>query len=248
MLILRPHDIRPSEITDEALFWNRRRFLAPLPRVLPRSLRTGGEGTGRTTRAHPLADITSYNNFYEFGLDKADPSRNAHTLRTRPWTVAVEGEVHRPQTIAIDDILTRYSAEERVYRLRCVEGWSMVIPWMGFELNRLLQDVEPTSHAKFVAFTTLHDPAQMPGQKSGVLDWPYVEGLRLDEARHPLTILASGSTASRSNRTARRCGSWCRGSTASRASSRSSGSGSPASNRRRPGTSRRRTSTGSTPT
>jgi sulfoxide reductase catalytic subunit YedY len=199
MLILPPDDIRPSEITDEALFWSRRRFLgaaagalaaAAVPPAFAGS-RLPAPGP-RDEKLTPLADITSYNNFYEFGLDKADPSRHAHTLRTRPWTVSVEGEVHKPQTIAIDDILKRYPAEERVYRLRCVEGWSMVIPWMGFELNRLLADVEPTSHAKFVAFTTLHDPAQMPGQKSGVLDWPYVEGLRLDEALHPLTILAAG--------------------------------------------------------
>jgi sulfoxide reductase catalytic subunit YedY len=199
MLIRRPHDIRPSDITDEALFWNRRRFLgaaagalaaAAVPPAFAAS-RLPAPGS-RDEKLTPLADITSYNNFYEFGLDKSDPSRNAHTLRTRPWTVAVEGEVHKPQTIAIDDILRRYPVEERVYRLRCVEGWSMVIPWTGFELNRLLQDVEPTSHARFVAFTTLHDPAQMPGQKSGVLDWPYVEGLRLDEALHPLTILATG--------------------------------------------------------
>ena len=199
MLILRPHDIRPSEITDEALFWNRRRFLgaaagavaaAAVPPGLARSLRPAPGSQDDELTAYD--DITSYNNFYEFGLDKADPSRNAHTLRTRPWTVAVEGEVHKAQTIAIDDVLRRYPVEERVYRLRCVEGWSMVVPWMGFELNRLLKDVEPTSHARFVAFTTLHDPAQMPGQKSGVLDWPYVEGLRLDEALHPLTILATG--------------------------------------------------------
>jgi sulfoxide reductase catalytic subunit YedY len=106
--------------------------------------------------------------------------------------MVVDGEVHKPQTLAIEDVLRRYTAEERVYRLRCVEGWSMVIPWLGFELNRLLKDVEPTSQAKFVAFTTLHDPERMPGQRTGVLDWPYVEGLRLDEALHPLTILATG--------------------------------------------------------
>jgi sulfoxide reductase catalytic subunit YedY len=197
MLILRPNDIRPSEVTDEAVFWNRRQFLgaaagalaAAVAPPLPSVLRPSASGDDELT---PYDDITTYNNFYEFGLDKSDPSRNAHTLRTRPWTVAIEGEVHRPQTIAIDDVLRRYTAEERVYRLRCVEGWSMVIPWLGFELNRLLKDAEPTSHAKFVAFTTLHDPARMPGQRSGVLAWPYVEGLRLDEALHPLTILATG--------------------------------------------------------
>ena len=199
MRILRPNDIRPSEITDEAVFWNRRRFLgaaagalatAAVPPGLSRSLLPApGSPDDELT---PLDDITSYNNFYEFGLDKRDPSRNAHTLRTRPWSVVIEGEAHKPQTLAIDDILRRYTAEERVYRLRCVEGWSMVVPWLGFELNRLLKDVEPTSHAKFVAFTTLHDPARMPGQRTGVLDWPYVEGLRLDEAMHPLTLMTVG--------------------------------------------------------
>jgi len=199
MLILRPHDIRPSDITDEALFWNRRQFLGAAAGALaaaavspvPFGSRLPAPGSG-DDELTPYEDVTTYNNFYEFGLDKTDPSRNAHTLRTRPWTVSIEGEVHKPQTIAIDDIVRRYAAAERVYRLRCVEGWSMVIPWLGFELHRLLADAEPTSHARFVAFTTLHDPVQMPGQKSGVLDWPYVEGLRLDEALHPLTILATG--------------------------------------------------------
>ncbi|MGH7530138.1 MAG: protein-methionine-sulfoxide reductase catalytic subunit MsrP, partial [Gemmatimonadales bacterium] len=136
--------------------------------------------------------ITTYNNFYEFGTDKRDPSRHAHTLRTRPWTVRVEGEVNKPKVYDVDELITRYPAEQRVYRLRCVEAWSMVIPWLGFPLAQLLKDVEPTSHARFVAFTTLHDPEQMPGQKGGVLPWPYVEGLRLDEAMHPLTILSHG--------------------------------------------------------
>ena len=197
MLILPPRDIRSSEITDEALFWNRRRFLgatagalaaavaAPLPSMWP-------PGAASDDKLTPYDDVTTYNNFYEFGLDKSDPSRNAHTLRPRPWTVSIEGEIHKPQTIAIDDLLRRYPSVERVYRLRCVEGWSMVIPWMGFELNRLLSDVQPTSHARFVSFTTLHDPEQMPGQRSGVLAWPYVEGLRLDEAMHPLAILVTG--------------------------------------------------------
>jgi sulfoxide reductase catalytic subunit YedY len=136
--------------------------------------------------------VTTYNNFYEFGTGKGDPARNAHTLRARPWTVSVEGEVHKPQVFDIDDILKRFPAEERVYRLRCVEAWSMVIPWLGFPLASLLAAVEPTSGAQFVEFTTLHDADQMPGQKRGVLPWPYVEGLRLDEAMHPLTILSVG--------------------------------------------------------
>ncbi|HXF96489.1 MAG TPA: protein-methionine-sulfoxide reductase catalytic subunit MsrP, partial [Gemmatimonadales bacterium] len=140
----------------------------------------------------PFADVTTYNNYYEFGTDKSDPSKHAHALQTRPWTVSVEGEVHQPKIFDVADIVRRYPAEERVYRLRCVEAWSMVIPWLGFPLKRLLDDVRPTSHARYVAFTTVHRPAEMRGQRSGVLPWPYVEGLRLDEALHPLTILATG--------------------------------------------------------
>jgi sulfoxide reductase catalytic subunit YedY len=137
-------------------------------------------------------DVTTYNNFYEYGLDKGDPARNAHMLRTRPWTVTVEGEVTRPQTLDIDTVLRWFPLEQRVYRMRCVEAWSMVIPWVGFPLGDLIKRLEPTGKAKFVQFTSLHDPEQMPGQRSGVLKWPYVEGLRLDEAMHPLTILATG--------------------------------------------------------
>jgi sulfoxide reductase catalytic subunit YedY len=137
-------------------------------------------------------DVTTYNNFYEYGLDKGDPARNAHLLRTRPWTVTVEGEVARPQTIDVDTILRWFPLEQRVYRMRCVEAWSMVIPWVGFPLGDLIKRLEPTGRAKFVEFTSLLDPEQMPGQRSRVLKWPYVEGLRLDEAMHPLTILATG--------------------------------------------------------
>ena len=140
----------------------------------------------------PLADVASYNNFYEFGLGKGDPAENAGTLKTRPWTVAVEGEVKRPKVFDIEDILKSFPLEERVYRMRCVEAWSMVIPWLGFPLGKLIAQVEPTSRAKYVAFQTLHDSEQMPGQRSNVLDWPYVEGLRIDEATHPLTLLAVG--------------------------------------------------------
>jgi methionine sulfoxide reductase catalytic subunit len=140
----------------------------------------------------PYKDVTTYNNFYEFGLDKGDPAENAHTLRPRPWTVAIEGEVKRPQVVDLDRLLAWFPLEERIYRMRCVEAWSMVIPWVGFPLGDLLKRVEPTSKARYVAFTTLHDTEQMPGQLRGVLDWPYVEGLRLDEAMHPLAILAVG--------------------------------------------------------
>ena len=139
-----------------------------------------------------LQDVTTYNNFYEFGTDKGDPARNAHTLKPRPWTVSIEGEVSRPQVIDIDRLIDGFPLEERVYRMRCVEAWSMVIPWIGFPLSALLERVEPTPRAKYVAFTTLLDPSQMPYQSSRTLDWPYVEGLRLDEAMHPLTILAVG--------------------------------------------------------
>ncbi|MFI5399289.1 MAG: protein-methionine-sulfoxide reductase catalytic subunit MsrP [Candidatus Binatia bacterium] len=137
-------------------------------------------------------DVTTYNNFYEFGTDKSDPAANAGTLRPRPWTVAIEGEVRTPQVIDVDQLLKWFPLEERLYRMRCVEAWSMVIPWVGFPLGDLLKRVEPTSRAKYVAFTTLLDAVQMPAQRSHVLDWPYVEGLRLDEAMHPLAILAVG--------------------------------------------------------
>jgi sulfoxide reductase catalytic subunit YedY len=140
----------------------------------------------------PYADITTYNNFYEFGLSKSEPAERAGTLRTRPWTVKIDGECHKPGTFGVDDLLGSMPIEERVYRMRCVEAWSMVIPWLGFELGKLLARVEPTSNAKYVAFTSLHDPKQMPGQSEDVLDWPYVEGLRIDEAMHRLTILAVG--------------------------------------------------------
>ena len=138
------------------------------------------------------ADVTSYNNFYEFGTDKSDPARTAGSLKTRPWTVAVEGEVKKPKVFDLDELLKLAPMEERVYRLRCVEGWSMVIPWVGYSLAELIRRVEPTGNAKYVEFVTLGDRAQMPGLRSSVLDWPYVEGLRLDEAMQPLTLLAFG--------------------------------------------------------
>jgi sulfoxide reductase catalytic subunit YedY len=162
-----------------------------LPGLLAACESRGTTG-GQDDKLTPYEDVTTYNNFYEFGTDKGDPARNAHTLRARPWSVVVEGEVHRPGTFEVDELIRRFPPEERVYRLRCVEAWSMVIPWMGFPLASLLKAVEPTSQARFVAFTTLQDPEQMPGQKRGVLPWPYVEGLRLDEAMHPLTLLVTG--------------------------------------------------------
>jgi sulfoxide reductase catalytic subunit YedY len=140
----------------------------------------------------PLQVVTSYTNFYEFGVSKAEPAQRAHSLHTRPWTIQVTGELAQPRTIDIDDLLRWFPLEERVYRMRCVEGWSMVIPWLGFPLSALIERLEPTASARFVEFTSLLDPEQMPGQKSSVLAWPYVEGLRLDEALHPLTLLAIG--------------------------------------------------------
>src|SRR3990167_5287163 len=136
--------------------------------------------------------ITTYNNFYEFGTDKSDPAEYAHTLKTRPWTLSIEGEVGRPLKLGLDDLLKLGAMEERIYRLRCVEGWSMVIPWVGYSLSTLLQRAQPTSRAKFVEFISLADAQQMPGVRSSVLDWPYVEGLRIDEAMHPLTLMAFG--------------------------------------------------------
>ncbi|HEX6106848.1 MAG TPA: protein-methionine-sulfoxide reductase catalytic subunit MsrP [Gemmatimonadales bacterium] len=201
MLVNRPPDIPAREITDERLYWSRRAFLhaagfaglgAATAAALP------GNPWKTTVRSPdedeltPYEDVTRYNNFYEFGTDKDDPARHAAGLRTRPWAVEVAGEVKRPATYDLDDLLRGVAAEERVYRHRCVEAWSMVVPWLGIPLGRILDRLEPTSKARFVEFTTLHDPVQMPGQRRAVLDWPYVEALRLDEARHPLTLLVTG--------------------------------------------------------
>jgi sulfoxide reductase catalytic subunit YedY len=202
----------PSEITPRAVVERRRELLrlmaggaagAALAGWAARDARaqTGAKLPGtRSTLAGaltmekltPYKDVTTYNNFYEFGTDKADPAQHAHTLKTRPWTVAVEGEVKKPQTFDIDALLKLSALEERIYRLRCVEGWSMVIPWVGWSLSELIRRVEPTGNAKFVEFVTLADKVQMPGLRSSVLEWPYVEGLRIDEAMHPLTLLAFG--------------------------------------------------------
>ncbi len=161
--------------------------LAPLP-----GAKSAVAGASTTEKLTPYADITTYNNFYEFGTDKSDPARYASTLKTRPWTVAIEGEVKKPGTWDLDALLKLAPMEERVYRLRCVEGWSMVVPWVGYSLAELIKRVEPTGNAKYVQFVTLADRAQMPGLAQGSLEWPYVEGLRLDEAMHPLALLAFG--------------------------------------------------------
>lgn len=209
-MIIRPlTDIVPSEITDKQLYSKRRDFLqlgavtglatlagglfAPQDALALTKLSIAKNATATAADPlTPLRDVTSYNNFYEFGTDKADPAAYASTLKTRPWTVAVEGEVKRPRVYDIDELLKLAPLEERIYRLRCVEGWSMVIPWIGYSLSELIKRVEPTGKAKFVEFTTLQAPDQMPGQKSAVLNWPYVEGLRLDEAMHPLALLGVG--------------------------------------------------------
>ncbi len=159
--------------------------LAPLP-IARRSEHAGGDAPT------PERDVTSYNNFYELGTDKEDPAANADTLRPRPWTVTIAGEVRTPRVVDVDELLRWFPLEERIYRMRCVEAWSMVIPWVGFPLADLLARLEPTSRAKYVQFTTLVDPEQLPGQRRRVLDWPYVEGLRLDEAMHPLALVAVG--------------------------------------------------------
>jgi sulfoxide reductase catalytic subunit YedY len=161
--------------------------LAKLP-----GARSAVPGAATMEKATSYQDASTYNNFYEFGTDKADPARNAHTLKTRPWTVAIEGEVKKPGMLDLDTLMKTAPMEERIYRLRCVEGWSMVIPWVGFSLAELIRKVEPTGNAKFVQFVTLADDKQMPGVRSRVLDWPYVEGLRMDEAMHPLTLLSFG--------------------------------------------------------
>lgn len=221
MLIKKAADIHSSEITDQKTYLNRRLFmrgvalaattaatgllyrkLNPPPVETPRGEKLAGfekqvsddavrKGFLVNEKLTPIEDITNYNNFYEFSTDKGSVASEAKGFITRPWSVSVEGFVNKPRVFDLDELL-KFPLEERIYRLRCVERWSMVIPWIGFPLARLLEKVEPTSQAKYVAFQTLLDPMRMPNQQTSVLDWPYVEGLRLDEAMHPLTILATG--------------------------------------------------------
>ena len=206
MLIRKPDDIKSSEITPKKVFLDRREFIGQTaafcavtaagtvgPWALRATTRRGPPGTGvQDDELTAYEHVTGYNNFYEFGTGKEDPSRNAHTLRPRPWTVTVEGEIDKPGQYDLDDLLRGITIEDRVYRLRCVEAWSMVIPWRGFPLSKLISRFEPTSKAKYVEFHTLYDVEQMPGQRGRVLPWPYVEGLRMDEAMHPLAIFATG--------------------------------------------------------
>ena len=214
--------LRENQVTDPALYLRRRTFLrgsaaallttglplvpgcgsderaeaqaaAPSPAHRPLApIRPAPERFRAEDPLTPEEDATSYNNFYEMGTSKDDPARNAHRLRTEPWSVTVEGEVARPGVIPLEDLLRPHPLEERIYRLRCVEAWSMVIPWVGVPLADVLRRLEPTSKAKYVAFETLLDPEQLPGQERRVLDWPYREGLRIDEAMHPLALLAVG--------------------------------------------------------
>jgi sulfoxide reductase catalytic subunit YedY len=203
--VRRASEPKPSEITPESLYLDRRRFIAGASAAgvaLVGGAAIADEASpftdlpdsrfNTTEESTPFDKITAYNNFYEFGTGKEDPARYAGEFRTRPWTVEVGGLCAKPASFAIEDILKSSPLEDRIYRLRCVEAWSMVVPWVGFPLRDLLNKVEPLGSAKFVAFETLLDPEQMPGQAVRTLDWPYREGLRLDEAMHPLAILAVG--------------------------------------------------------
>lgn len=214
MLFGKRPSILPSEITDETIYRQRRQLLGLVAAgavtlgaaalgmtksiAAPQSaqarrfsdLRHSPYSTGETPNT--FEQITTYNNFYEFGTGKSDPAQHAHTLITNPWKVTLDGEVTKSGTFDLDELIKTHVLEERIYRMRCVEGWSMVIPWIGCPLGDLLKQYGPTSRAKFVEFTSLLDPKQMPGQRSHILTWPYTEGLRIDEAMHPLTILAVG--------------------------------------------------------
>lgn len=209
MLIRKPSDIPSSQITPETVWQGRRDWIARaglaaaalgLPGWAQRAAFAqdaalpGAPNSRYAVVDKPTSfkDVTTYNNYYEFGLDKGDPAAHAGRLRTWPWEIAIEGEVGKPGVYAIDDLLKLAPMEERIYRLRCVEGWSMVIPWVGYSLSTLLQRVEPTGNAKYVEFVTAVQRDTMPGVRSSVLDWPYVEALRLDEALHPLTMLVFG--------------------------------------------------------
>jgi len=209
MLIKKPQDIPSSEITDHAVYLERRKFMsssvgltaaAALFPVTPSVAGYGGKAlkfnkNNELTTDEALTsfgEITNYNNFYEFGTDKYSPAKNAQALTTDPWSITIDGEVEKPGVLQLEDILKQQTLEERIYRLRCVERWSMVIPWIGFPLANLIKQAKPTSKAKYIQFETLMRPSEMRGQLRGVLDWPYVEGLRMDEAMNPLTIIAVG--------------------------------------------------------
>ena len=204
MIIGRSPDLKPSEITPESLYVNRRQWLAAAAGAVavsafgPAAQAQGPQAVGKPfglqpdDKPTPFEDVTTYNNFYEFGTDKSDPAQNATKFKTSPWTITVDGMAGKPGKFQLEDFIKPSSVEDRIYRHRCVEAWSMVIPWRGIPLADVIKRAEPLGSAKYVAFTTLMDPKQMPGQQLGILDWPYTEGLRLDEALHPLTLLATG--------------------------------------------------------
>ena len=210
MLIKKPSDIRPSEITSHSNYLNRRQFIkagaiaggsliapAALGAVVPDERRAtlpdvGKSAFSTTETPNSYEDITTYNNFYEFGTGKGDPAVYARDFKTRPWTIAVEGHAEKTGTFDFDDFIKPFDLEERIYRMRCVEAWSMVIPWVGISLAEVIKWLQPTSKAKFVAFETLNDPQQMPGVRRRILDWPYREGLTIEEATNALPILAVG--------------------------------------------------------
>jgi sulfoxide reductase catalytic subunit YedY len=210
MLIKKPSDIRPSEITSETNYLNRRQFMRAgsiagasllagpaFSAVVPEGKRARLPDVGKSpfsTSEEPNSyeDITTYNNFYEFGTGKDDPFRNAQDFEPRPWSITVDGHAEKTGTFDFDDFIRPFDLEERIYRMRCVEAWSMVIPWVGISLADIVKHHQPTSKAKYVAFETLYDPGRMPGQRRRVLDWPYREGLTMAEATNPLTILAVG--------------------------------------------------------
>jgi len=194
------NDIVSSEITSESAYVNRRQFMKDTGLIsltaggIMAACREGAAAQEQDLKAEqtPYDDVTSYNNYYEFGTDKEDPKANAQQFKTKPWSVKVDGLVGKPATYQLEDFIKPYKLEERIYRHRCVEAWSMVIPWMGFPMADFIKRVEPLGAAKYIEFTTLLDPKQMPGQRLPYLEWPYVEGLRLDEAMHPLAIFAVG--------------------------------------------------------
>jgi len=200
MIIRLAPELRYSQVTPKQVYLNRRRFLATTGAGLAGLSASGGtrlngiakSPLGTDEKQTPFRDVTSYNNFYEFGASKEQPAQLAKNFRTSPWTIAIEGAVSKPRILDLDAIMKIAPLEERIYRLRCVEAWSMVVPWIGYPLNALIRMVEPTSKARYVAFETYYDPKQMPQAKYGGIPFPYVEGLRLDEALHPLAILAVG--------------------------------------------------------
>jgi sulfoxide reductase catalytic subunit YedY len=211
MLIKRPSDIKPSDITRKEDYLSRRKFIQSTVGVSIAGAAASGSLFSQAVQAGvkleninpsplsskeetltPFTDITTYNNFYEFGTNKEDPAENSGKFQPKPWSIEIAGECNKPGTYALEDFIKPHKLEERIYRLRCVEAWSMVIPWVGIPLADVLKRFEPNANAKYVAFTTVSRPSEMPGQRYDVIKWPYTEGLRIDEAMHPLTILAVG--------------------------------------------------------